>query len=316
MKETKQIALVCTMLLIGGIESMLYGQQDPEYTQYMYNQNVINPAYAGSGADLSISTLGRTQWVNLDGSPNTQTLNVSGILGKGIGAAFNIVHDVIGPVEESVASLDIAYHLPVSEKGKLSFGVKGSYNFLNIGLRSRISEMGLTVAPNDPLFIQDVKKNAPNMGVGVYYYSDRFYTGISVPFLLEKYNFKLNNSKFITDVSDHLHIFGTMGYVFDLKNNLKLKPSTMVKMVEGSPISIDLNASLFINDKFEVGLSWREGDSLDGLLGFQVSPTLRVGYAYDHTLTKLGNFNSGSHELMLLFDLNFTKTKIKSPRYF
>jgi type IX secretion system PorP/SprF family membrane protein len=113
-----------------------------------------------------------------------------------------------------------------------------------------------------------------------------------------------------------MHFFGTLGYVFTISENLKFKPSTMVKMVQGSPISLDLNGSLFLNDMFEFGLSWREGDSIDAIIGVQATPSIRVGYAYDHTLTRLVDYNSGSHELMLLFDLDFAKKHIKSPRYF
>ena len=149
----------------------------------------------------------------------------------------------------------------------------------------------------------------------MYFHTDRFYAGVSVPSILENYQYDVDGLLF-TDVSDKMHWFGTLGYVFDLSDHLKLKPSAMVKMVKGAPISLDLNGSLFINDRFEVGLSWREGDSIDAILGVQATPDIRIGYAYDHTLTNLGQYNSGSHELMLLFDLDFSKKHIKSPRFF
>jgi type IX secretion system PorP/SprF family membrane protein len=307
MKRVTNLILVFTILFTG----LVYGQQDPHYTQYMYNRNILNPAYAGSRGDLSIGLLARTQWVGIDGAPDTQTLNIHSAIGKGLGLGLSVIHDQIGPVEESNLALDVSYTLPVSDSGNLAFGVKGSFSFMNVGLFSQTDIIDAT----DVVFREDYKDTYPNVGAGLYYYTDKFYAGLSVPNILENYSYTLNGHLF-EDVSDKMHWFGTMGYVFDLSENLKLKPSTMVKMVAGSPISIDLNASLFINELFEVGLSYRDGDSIDALLGVQASPNIRIGYAYDYTLTNLGNYNSGSHELMLLFDLDFAKKHIKSPRFF
>jgi len=306
-KELTLYLVVLTLLLTG----VVYGQQDPHYTQYMYNQNILNPAYAGSRGDLSIGMLARTQWVGIEGAPDTQTLNISSALGNGIGLGLSVIHDQIGPVEESNLALDVSYTIPVSASSKLAFGLKGSYTFLNVGLFSKTDIVDKT----DAVFKEDYKGSYPNVGAGVYYYTGKFYAGLAVPNILESYSYTLNGHLF-EDVSDKMHWFGTMGYVFDLSDNLKFKPSTMVKMVSGAPISIDLNGSLFINNFFEVGLSYRDGDSVDALLGIQASRSIRIGYAYDYTFTNLGNYNSGSHELMLLFDLGLAKKRIKSPRYF
>lgn len=307
MKKLTNLLLVFTLLLTGWV----YGQQDPHYTQYMYNQNILNPAYAGSRSDLSIGILARTQWVGLDGAPDTQTLNIhSAALGNGLGIGLSVIHDQIGPAEESNLMLDLSYTLQVSASANLAFGVKGSYNNLSIGHVNPL-ETG------DIVFDTPIDEWYPNVGVGAYYYTDRFYAGLSAPNLLESFSYELSSTgKKVNDISDTMHFFGTLGYVFDLSDNLKLKPSAMVNMVSGSPIELDLNASLFINDMFEVGLSWREGDSIDALIGIQASPAIRIGYAYDHTLTPLGDFNTGSHEVMLLFDLDFAKKYIKSPRFF
>ena len=307
MKQITNLILVFTLLL----SSLVYGQQDPHYTQYMYNQNILNPAYAGSRGDLSIGLLGRTQWVGLDGAPDTQTLNIHGAIGNRVGLGLSVIHDVIGPAEESNLALDFSYTIPVSDMGNLAFGLKGSYNFLNVDLVNGTVQND----DGDVLFSENIKDSSPNVGVGAYYYTEKFYAGISVPNILENRTYQTTGNE-ITDVSDTMHIFGTLGYVFDLSSNLKLKPSAMVKLVEGAPVSLDLNASLFINDTFEVGLSWREGDSIDAIIGVQATPDIRIGYAYDHTLTNLGGFNSGSHELLLLFDLDFAKKHIKSPRFF
>ncbi len=308
MKKTTNLLVVFTLLFA----SVVYGQQDPHYTQYMYNQNILNPAYAGSRGDLSIGLLGRTQWVGLDGAPDTQTLNIHSAIGNGLGIGLSAIHDEIGPVDETNLMLDLSYTLPVSANGNLAFGVKGSYNMLN----NNIGTLGNLIEVNDEMLNANYKTAYPNVGAGLYYYTDKFYLGLSVPGFLEQFEYEHDANSLFTDVSDKMHFYGTMGYVFELSDNLDFKPSTMVKMVQGSPVSIDLNASLFINKMFEIGLSYRDGDSIDALIGVQASPNIRIGYAYDHTLTQLGDYNTGSHELMLLFDLDFAKKHIKSPRYF
>lgn len=304
MKATTNLILVFTLLLTG----LVYGQQDPHYTQYMYNQNILNPAYAGSRGDLSIGLLGRTQWIGINGAPDTQTLNVHSAVGNRVGVGLSAIHDQIGPLEESNLALDFSYTLPLSQTANLAFGVKGTYNMLSFGIVHPLQENDAVLENRDPV-------GYPNVGAGAFYYTDKFYAGFSAPSILENYNYTIQDL-IVQDVSDKIHFFGTMGYVFDLSDNLKFKPSTMVKLVQGAPISFDINGSLFINDLFEVGLSWREGDSIDALVGVQASPSIRVGYAYDHTITNLGDYNSGSHEIMLLFDLDFSKQLIKSPRFF
>jgi len=310
MKNTLKFIILTALLST----VMVIGQQDPHYTQYMYNQNVLNPAYAGSRGDLSIGLLARTQWVGIEGAPDTQTLNVHSNLGdeKGLGLGLSLINDQIGPAKETDVSLDASYTLTTGEAGRLSFGIKGSYNFLNVDLNGGV----LVNDQGDILFSEDLRDSSPNIGAGLYYHNTRFYMGLSVPNLLESGIHTITTGNEIQDVSDKMHIFGTMGYVFDLNEQVKLKPSVMAKMVAGAPFSFDLNASLYFNEKFEFGLSWREGDSVDALIGIQATPDIRIGYAYDHTLTHLGEYNSGSHELMLLFDLDFAKKHIKSPRYF
>lgn len=305
MKKITNLLVIFTLLLTG----IVYGQQDPHYTQYMYNQNILNPAVAGSRADLSIALLGRTQWVGIDGAPDTQTLNISGKLGNNLGAAISIIHDQIGPLNENNIALDVSYAIPVSDSGKLALGVKGTYNMVNYLGNLNLED------PIDDVLNTPYKDKYPNVGAGLYYYTEKFYAGFAVPSIFKNQKYEIEDLE-ITKLSKEIHYFGTLGYVFDISDDLKFKPSTMIKFTQGSPISFDLNGSFFINDLFEIGLAWREGDSIDALIGVQVSPTIRVGYAYDHTLTNLGNYNSGSHEIMLLFDLDFAKQNIKSPRFF
>jgi type IX secretion system PorP/SprF family membrane protein len=295
--------LIGIFVLISSI-STVFAQQDPQYTQYMYSMNILNPAYAGSRGVTSIGLLGRTQWVGVDGAPQTATLSINGPIGKNVGLGFSVIHDEIGPVKEDNLYADFSYTLNFSGEDKFAFGIKAGATFLNV--------REFTTVDQDPLNVP-VSLVAPNFGVGVMYYNDRFYAGLSVPNFIESRYLDTKNG-ISSSASEKTHYFLTSGYVFDLDENLKLKPSTMLKAAPGAPLSVDLSLNLLIQEKVELGLSHRLDDSISGMVGFQVSQDLRIGYAYDYTTTNFGVFNSGSHEIMILFDLN--KKKIKSPRFF
>ena len=295
--------LIGIFVLISSI-STVFAQQDPQYTQYMYSMNILNPAYAGSRGVTSIGLLGRTQWVGVDGAPQTATLSINGPVGKNVGLGFSVIHDEIGPVKEDNAYVDFSYTLNLSEEDKFAFGIKAGATFLNV--------REFRTVDSDPLNVP-VSLVAPNFGVGLMYYNDRFYAGLSVPNFIESRYLDTKNG-ISSSASEKTHYFLTSGYVFDLDENLKLKPSTMLKAAPGAPLSIDLSLNLLIQEKVELGLSHRLDDSISGMVGFQVSQDLRIWYAYDYTTTNFGVFNSGSHEIMILFDLN--KKKIKSPRFF
>lgn len=295
--------LIGIFVLISSI-STVFAQQDPQYTQYMYSMNILNPAYAGSRGVTSIGLLGRTQWVGVDGAPQTATLSINGPVGKNVGLGFSVIHDEIGPVKEDNLYADFSYTLNFSGEDKFAFGIKAGATFLNV--------REFTTVDQDPLNVP-VSLVAPNFGVGVMYYNDRFYAGLSVPNFIESRYLDTKNGISST-ASEKTHYFLTSGYVFDLDENLKLKPSTMLKATPGAPLSIDLSLNLLIQEKVELGLSHRLDDSISGMIGFNVNQDLRIGYAYDYTTSNFGEFNSGSHEIMILFDLN--KKKIKSPRFF
>ena len=295
--------LIGIFVLISSI-STVFAQQDPQYTQYMYNMNILNPAYAGSKGVTSIGLLGRTQWVGVDGAPKTATLSINGPVGKNVGLGFSVIHDEIGPVKEDNVYADFSYTLNLSEEDKFAFGIKAGATFLNV--------REVITVDVDPLNVP-VSLIAPNFGVGLMYYNDRFYAGLSVPnFIESRYLDKKNGIS--STASEKTHYFLTSGYVFDLDENLKLKPSTMLKATPGAPLSIDLSLNLLIQEKVELGLSHRLDDSISGMIGFNVNQDLRIGYAYDYTTSNFGEFNSGSHEIMILFDIK--KKKIKSPRFF
>lgn len=282
-----------------------FGQQDPQYSQYNYNMNVINPAYAGSKGVLSLGVLGRSQWVGIDGAPRTLTLSIHSPVGKSVGLGMSLVADRIGPVRETNFYGDFSYTIVTSENSRLAFGIKAGFTSLQVNLLAANS-------PNDPLNVP-IDRIEPNFGSGVYYYQDKFYAGFSIPNVL-KTRYLEKSGGIVSTASEQMHYFFTSGYVFDIYDNLKLKPSTMIRGVKGAPLSVDISANLLWEEKFEFGISYRLDESFSGVVGFLLNENMRIGYSYDQNINNFGNYNFGSHEVMLL--INFNKRKLKSPRFF
>lgn len=301
--KTKIITLV-----LGLIGMMSYAQQDSQYTQYMYNTVNINPAYAGSREVLSIFGLHRTQWVGLDGAPVTNAFSVNTPIGDssfGIGLSF--VNDRIGPSNESLISADLSYYIPMSDNYKLAFGLKGSANLFSID----VNKLNIQ-HQNDPQFQNISNDISPNVGAGIYLYSDKFYAGLSVPNFFETNHYK-DNSVSITQ--EKLHYYFITGYVFDIGSNLKMKPSVLLKAVEGAPLQADGSLNFLIYDKLTLGAAYRWDAAWSALAGFQISNSLFIGYGYDRETTRLQNYNSGSHEIFLRFEL-MNNSKVLTPRFF
>lgn len=284
-------------------------QQDPHYTQYMYNMSVLNPAYSGSRETLSLGVLGRKQWTKLTGAPTTFTGFIHAPLSEKVGAGLSVIADKYGPVKEQNIYGDISYTIQTSEVGKLAFGIKAGVTLFNADLNVS------TVNPGDPVFGNIDGSTDFNFGAGAFYYTDRFYVGLSMPNMLKSSGIETSGGK-IKEVSDAAHYFLTSGYVFDLNNTLKFKPSMLLKATSGAPLSVDVSANFLFNDRFEVGASYRLEDSVSGLINVQVARGFRVGFAYDHTLSNLGKFNNGSFEGIILWDIISSEKKIRSPRFF
>ncbi len=304
-----------TLLIILGIIlsfSDVFAQQDPHYTQYMYNMNVINPAYAGSRGTLSLSALGRTQWTDTDGAPRTLTFDVDAPFGERVGAGLSVIADEIGPVKEQNIYADLSYTIQTSDVGRLAFGLKGGVTLQNIDLLSVITPED----PNDPLFDENVNETFPNFGAGIFYYTEKFYVGFSVPNILKTEHFEKSGGV-ITEASEEVHYFLTSGYVFDLSGTTKFKPSFMARGVAGAPVSIDVNANFLFYDRLELGASYRYDDSVSGLINFGVTPNFRIGYAYDHTISDFSEGSpGGTHEVIVLYSIDLSKKNLKSPRFF
>ncbi len=301
--RNKMKYILSLLLVVVGLNS--YGQQDPHYTQYMYNMHILNPAYAGSEGTLNLRFLGRSQWVGIKGAPKTLTASINAPIGKRVGLGFSVIADKIGPVSEQNIYADFSYTLPVNEEANLAFGLKGGMSILNANLSTLRLPDGSSYTEDDNL-----NKLSPNFGAGLFYYTSSFYVGFSVPNILR--------TKYIDkdySLVEEMHGYLTGGFVFDVSESVKLKPSTLLKATAGSPLSLDLSLNALINDFLELGVSWRKDDSVSGMLGIQVSRSMRLGYAYDYTLSGLGDYSSGSHEIMLLMNIS-SKRATLSPRFF
>lgn len=309
----KKLYLAAVIAFLGLLEG--YAQQDPHYTQYMYNMNVINPAYAGSKENLSFGLLYRKQWVDIEDSPSTGTFSGHAPVGKNVGLGLSAITDQIGPVNETNVYADFSYTLKLGGEHRLALGLKAGATFHKVGLFDEV----FTHVPdaNDPAFAQNVNNTYFNVGSGVFYYTQNYYLAFSVPNMLKSKHLDYTQSgqtyKFGSEVS---HYFVTGGYVFQVNDNFKLKPSFMVKSAFGIDPSIDGSLNALFFERFEIGATYRLDDSWGGMVNYAITPNLRIGYAYDHIVSDLNVTTPASHEIMLLFDLNFPKKVSRSPRYF
>lgn len=305
----KKIILAVFVILITVIDAN--AQQDPHYTQYMYNMNVINPAYAGSKENLSFGLLNRRQWVGIEDAPTTYSLSGSLPVGKNVGAGLSIINDKIGPVEETNVYADLSYTLQLEGDHRLAFGVKGGVTMHRIDFNTIYPTL-----PNlgDGVFGSgDPKSSIMNIGTGLFYYTNKYYLALSIPNMLRSKYLNYDGKQFGSEVP---HYFLTGGYVFDINPNVKFKPFFMVKSSFGVRPSFDLNSNFLFNDKFEAGLSYRFQDSFGAMVNYAILPELRIGYAYDHIVSNLNISTPSSHEIIILFDLNFPKKVSRSSRYF
>jgi type IX secretion system PorP/SprF family membrane protein len=314
----KIIHYFSAMLMVLSSSSLL-AQQDPQFTHYMYNMSVINPAYATENKDvINMGGIYRAQWVGIEGAPTTQSFFAHKPLSRKVEMGISVVHDEIGDVvEESNIYADFAYVLSLSERTRLSFGVKAGVTLFS----TNFNGFQYTSPLLDPAFENNISQTFLNVGAGTYLFGDNYYLGFSTPNLLTTKHLE-NTNGIVTTGVEAIHYFLTGGYVFTFNgnDNLKVKPAFMAKGVQGAPVSLDLTTNVLINNKFEAGIGYRLDDSVSGLASFYITPTLRIGYSYDYTLTNLRKFNTGSHEVFVLFDLDLGRLSgkgyDKSPRFF
>ncbi|MBK0370248.1 PorP/SprF family type IX secretion system membrane protein [Flavobacterium agrisoli] len=293
------------------LSSVLMAQQDAQFTQYMYNTININPGYAGSRGVMSIFGLYRTQWIGLDGAPESATISVNTPLNESkLGLGVSLINDKIGPTTENAFSADLSYSIKTSETFTLSFGIKATANLFSLDVDK------LTPEHQGDAQLQNFNnKFTPNFGAGVYWHSDKAYLGFSIPNFIQTDRYNDND---VVIYKDKINYYLIGGYVFNLNpyETIKFKPAFLTKMVEGAPLQVDVSGSFLFNDVFSIGIAYRWSASVSAMAGFQITEGLYAGYAYDHETTNLNNYNSGSHEIYLRFELFKSYNRMTSPRFF
>jgi len=310
----KKIVLVNVLFAFFSVN--LQAQQAPHYSQYMYNMNVMNPAYAGSKESLSGGILYRQQWVGLQGAPKTATLSLHSPVGKNVGLGLSVISDKIGPVEENNIYGDFSYTLNLGGSQRLALGLKAGFTMHRIGLFSEIGN-GYTQQAGDIAFSENSSSANFNIGTGLFYYSEKYYLALSIPNMLSSIHLNVaRNGQDYKFGSATQHYFFTGGYVFNLSDNVKFKPSFMMKSAIKVSPSVDVSSNFLFYEKFEAGASYRLNDSFGAMVNFAISPSIKIGYAYDYIVSDLKINSPSSHEIMLLFDLNLPKKVSISPRFF
>lgn len=297
--------IVFAIVLAVSIQGL--AQQDPLYTQYYNNFSLINPAYSGSHGLFTATANIRSQWAGEAGSPETQTLSLHGPTGKNVGLGLSIVNDKVFVLSETHVYADFSYSIYPSESSTLAFGIKAGGSFLNVDLL----ELGIE---NDNLFSENLNEFNPNIGAGAFYYTDRFFASVSTVNILQTKHYNKSNAV-VSSASDEMIFYLSSGYVFDLSDDFKIRPSFMLRAVNGAPLSTDISASVLWLDKLEFGISHRIDESISGLFQLRLTDNLKVGYTYDAITSSLSNYNNGSHEFSIILNIGKNKNNRKPPFY-
>lgn len=282
-------------------------------SQYMFNGLLLNPAYSGSHPYFSASLLHRSQWVDFDKSPTSQVFSIEGpVANEKIGIGFLVTNDQLGIIQQLDVSANGSYRMQLGA-GTLALGLK-------VGMASYSADLSEVTIwdENDPVYqFNDIKGEfVTKFGFGAYYHTDSWFAGVSVPLTAAI------DDNIISDVpgadryfTSHIYVNG--GVVIEPSYTLAIKPSVLIKYVSGAPVQADINCNVLLYRKLWLGMGYRSGDALVGMVEFNFTPQLRAGYAYDFTLTEIGDYSNGSHEVMLAFDFGKDiDIKKRSPRYF
>ncbi len=313
--------IVILILLLSNL-THTYGQQDPMYTQYMFNIQVVNPAYVGIWDNMTFMALSRLQWVGITGAPETHSFSVHAPLrNENIGIGLTVVDNDQGLENRFAVFVDYAYRLKLSEKTSLRLGIKTTIqhyqnNFDAYELNPNFA------APRDPAFQGYIDQTfKPNFGVGAFLHSEQFYLGLSIPRIIEsKYKARegylsTNGIEYTTN-PELRHYFIIGGFVFDMGKKLKFKPTFSTRASIGVPVEFDVSANFLLNERLWLGGMYRSGDSYGAIVQWIINEKLRFGYAIDFTTTNLKRFHDGVHEIMISYELNLLRSRYTSPRYF
>ncbi len=312
MDSVKKILRLHLVLAIILISSEGNAQQNPLFTQYMFNGLVINPAYTGSHESMTATLAARSQWTGLKGAPQTQVASLHSPLKfsrSAAGAVF--VHDKVSVINQYMFYGTYAYRIPVSKNAKIAIGGQAGATYY----QANLSELNIITQNNqiDPTFAQNETRVLPNLGIGAYFYSKRSYIGISLPTLI---NNRWNNQDAYTQARQKRHYFLSAGHVFALGPQVKLKPNVLLKWQEGGPFQYDLNANMLFHEVLWVGVSYRMKDSVDGLIEMNINNQLSLGYSYGYPISSISSIQTGTHEVVLNYRISRNKHIVYSPRYF
>jgi type IX secretion system PorP/SprF family membrane protein len=312
--KMKKVITFFTAIILYSITAN--AQYDAMFTQYMFNEMYINPAYAGSKEAMAVNLTHRQQWVNFPGRPITSAFTLHGPLSNNkMGLGISVLNEQIGKLSRNLVYINYAYRIKTGEKGHLAFGLMaGIHNQINKLSELKPSETGdIQVSQNTPSLI------TPNFGTGIYYSTKKFYAGISIPRMVDD-SYLFNQAGNITTSTkitpNKLHYYFTVGKVFEINDGLLIKPQAMVKAVQNAPIQLDLNVNFLIQNKIWTGISYRSGSDISALIGIQVNPQFLINYSYDYSLTKVQKYSQGSHEITLGYLFNYKQSKVVTPRYF
>jgi type IX secretion system PorP/SprF family membrane protein len=299
------------LLLLLAFAFIAEAQQDPHYSQYIFNGLSLNPAYAGSRGTVSGMFFYRNQWTGFNGAPVTQAFSLHTPIQRGhAGVGLNLVNDKIGYMGQQWVTASYAYILSLGGSNRLAFGLRGGFmNFKIHWDEVRVSDL------QDPILASNARSMMlPNVGTGLYFSNNRMYVGLSMPHILNSPLRRDQGSLAVAHLYRHAYL--TAGYVFGINNSVQWKPSILLKYAPGAPLELDVNLMALFAQKFWVGVSWRSRDAVAFMLDFQIAKQFRMGYAFDYSTTELRKYHNGTHEILLGFELYSKHAKMKSPRYF
>jgi len=308
------ILRICTlpMVLLVSVFNIC-AQQDPLYTQYMFNTLAFNPAYAGSREMLSMMALSRHQWVGFEGAPSTQTITAHTPLGQKVGTGLSLLHDRLDPILQSGLYADYSYRLTLSDNHYLSLGLKGGFNYFQLDMAKLHSgeEVG-----DGALDVPATSKLLPNFGCGFYFYSPHYFFGASIPKIIEN-NLAKEDLSFLGDEGKEVRNYIIMGgAAFSIYEGVIFKPTFLAQYTQAAPMALDLNANFLFVDKLWVGAMYRIDDAFGVILQYQFSHQFKIGYAIDFTTSEIRHYSNGSHEIMVMYEFNYKRRNVKNPRYF
>ena len=298
-KKIKYFLIVLVSILVTGYE--VSAQQDPLYTQYIDNLQVVNPGYVGSAKVGKVLLVSRDQWVSVQGAPVTRSLSYAMPAGSNVGIGFSVMYDKIGPQKQTGVYFDYSYFLRLNDKFKLGMGLKGGVTFYRANLTDLI-----TIDP-DPIYSRDIyKKFIPNLGIGLYAHSDNAYFGISIPKLIENV---ISREDYQTNYvnREEIHLYAVAGGKFKLSPDFHMKASGMLQFVKNTPISLQTTVMGGFKEKIWLGGMVRFGDAFGIVAQFQATEKMLLGYSYDITTSELSVFSNGTHEIMFSYSLDLFK---------